>query len=73
MKQQIILSNRLRNINICDDNITTQDYCYISKHDYCNILLPKIYEYIDCKKNIPEKLIERFFKVIGHSIECWSF
>ena len=72
MKQQIILSNRLRNINICDDNITTQDYCYISKHDYCNILLPKIYEYIDCKKNIPEKLIERFFKVIGHSIECWS-
>jgi hypothetical protein len=66
------LPSRLAKTNILNDNIKTVDYCYVSTHDYCNILISTLTNLIDEKKPIPEKLVERFFKVIVTSIECWS-
>ena len=66
------LPSRLAKTNILDDPIKTFDYCYVSTHDYCNILINTLRNLIDEKKPIPEKLVERFFKVIVTSIECWS-
>lgn len=66
------LPSRLAKTNILNDNIKTFDYCYVSTHDYCNILISTLTNLIDEKKPIPEKLVERFFKVIVTSIECWS-
>ena len=72
MNSQNVLPVRFKQIDICTDNINSIDYCYTSKHDYCIIIIQKIKEFIKLKKNIPEKLIERYIKVIGNAIECWS-
>lgn len=66
------LPSRLAKTNIFDDPIKTVDYCYVSTHDYCNIIINTLTNLIDEKKPIPEKLVERFFKVIVTAIECWS-
>ena len=66
------LPSRLAKTNILDDSIKSVDYCYVSTHDYCNLLINTLRNLIDEKKPIPEKLVERFFKVNITSIECWS-
>jgi hypothetical protein len=75
MTEQIIksLPSRLKNTDILNDDIKTVDYCYASSHDYCKHILSLLTHYIDQEKvDIPEKLIERYIKVICNSIECWS-
>ena len=67
-----LLPYRFKYLNILTDDIKTVDYCYVSTHDYCNIILKTLTEFIDSDKEIPEKLIQRFFRVIGGAIECWS-
>jgi hypothetical protein len=75
MTEQIIksLPSRLKNTDILHDDIKTVDYCYTSSHDYCKHILSLLTHYIDKEEeDIPEKLIERYIKVICNSIECWS-
>ena len=67
------LPSRLKSTNILLDDIKAVDYCYTSSHDYCKHILCLLTYYIDQERiDIPEKLIERYFKVICNSIECWS-
>ena len=73
--EQIIkkLPTRLKSTNILLDDIKAVDYCHVSSHDYCKHILCLLTYYIDQEGiPIPEKLLERYFKVICQSIECWS-
>jgi hypothetical protein len=74
MYEQIMNSipSCFKNINILYDDIKNVDYCNTSSHDYCKHILNLIEYYIKKNENFPEKLIERFIKVICESIECWS-
>jgi hypothetical protein len=64
--------SRFLKTDILYDDLKSIDYCYVSTHDYCCIIIKKLTEFIENKTQIPEKLIERFFKVIVKAIECWS-
>jgi len=75
MTEQILkqLPSRLKSTNILQDDIKTVDYCYTSSHDYCKHILSLLTYYIDQEGiDIPEKLLERYFKVACQNIECWS-
>ena len=39
LKNTSVLPTRLKFINILTDDIKTVDYCYVSCHDYCNIIV----------------------------------
>ena len=70
--QKSILPVRFKHVDILNDELKSIDYCYVSTHDYCSVILKKISDLIDAKLDIPEKLTYRFFHVIVRAIECWS-
>lgn len=66
------LHNRFKNTNILDDDIKSIDYCYVSTHDTCSKIYDIFEIMLDNKLIISENFINRYFKIICSSIECWS-
>jgi hypothetical protein len=66
------LHSRFKNTNILDDDIKSIDYCYVSTHDTCSKINDIFEIMLDNKLTISENFINRYFKIICSSIECWS-
>jgi hypothetical protein len=62
---------RISKIDIIKDDIIGLEYCTKS-HDYCKYVKSIIKDLIDNKKEI-NKLLDRYFKIICSSIECWTY
>jgi hypothetical protein len=74
-----------RNIDVLKDNITHYDCCLYNddsdddddhdhdNHEYCTYITSLIADYVIYdKKDIPNKLVERYLRIVCKELLCWS-